>query len=188
MKLNKDQVRKAALVGLCAAGALYYYGVEMLGPLSAKASKAGKACDELRQKIDEARPKINRVAAVEAGDPNAAAAREIYAAMDACIPSSDPIAWFPTRLTGLFRAAGIPKQNYRCNAASASPQFPGYKPSNWSIELPGVDFVTLGKSLAALENQEGLIQITGLQVEATLKEPDKHHAQLTLSTLVKDCP
>ena len=185
MKLNKDQIQKAALVGMVAVGSLYYYSAELLGPLSLREARAGKESAELQQKIDAAKPKIVRAATVEAGDVNAAAAREAYAILQKSIPSGDPIAWFPTRLTEFFRKAGIPKQNFRCNPDPGEPKFPGFKTSCWVIELPGVDFATLGKALASLENQEGLIQITNLLIEASPKEPDRHHAQLIVSTLVK---
>jgi len=185
MKLNKDQIQKAALVGMVGVGCLYYYTSELLGPLSLRADRATKEAAELETKINEAKPKISHVAAVEAGDPNAAAARSAYTVMQAQIPTGEPVAWFPTRLTEFFRKAGIPKQNFRCNPDPAEPQFPGFKASCWMIELPGVNFATLGKALAALENQEGLIEITNLQIEAALKDPDRHHAQLTVTTLVK---
>lgn len=185
MKFNKDQVQKAVLLGMIGAGFIYYYCSEMLGPLSLRATRAASESADLEKKIGDAKPKIAHIAAVEAGDANAAAARQAYAAMQVGIPSGEPIAWFPTRLTEFFRKQGIPKQNFRCNPDPALPQFPGFKPSCWTIELPGVDFTTLGKALAALENQEGLIQITALQIEASPKEPDRHHAQLTVTTLVK---
>jgi len=185
MKFNKDQIQRAVLLGMVSVGCLYYYSAEMLGPLSLRADRATKETGELEKKINEAKPKIAHSAAVEAGDVNAAAAREAYAVMQSSIPSSDPIAWFPTRLTEFFIKAGISKQNFRCNPDPAEPKFPGFKTSCWMIELPGVDFATLGKALAALENQEGLIQITNLQIEAAVKEPDRHHAQLTVTTLVK---
>jgi hypothetical protein len=185
MKFNKDQVQKAALVGMVAVGCLYYYCAQLLGPLSLRATRAASETADLEKKISAAKPKIAHAAAIEAGDPNAPAARQAYAAMTAHIPTGEPIAWFPTRLTEFFRKEGIPKQNFRCNPDLALQQFPGFKTSCWMIELPGVDFATLGKALAALENQEGLIQIVNLQIEASSKEPDRHHAQLVVTTLVK---
>lgn len=185
MKINKDQVQKAVLVGMVAASCLYYYSAEMLGPLTVRDATATKDIGELETKINAAKPKIARTAAMEAGDVNAAVARDAYTVMQAGIPSGEPIAWFPTRLTEFFRKVGIPKQNFRCNLDPAEPKFPGFKTSSWMIELPGVDFATLGRAVAALENQEGLLQITNLQMEASAKEPDRHHAQLTVSTLVK---
>jgi hypothetical protein len=185
MKLNKDQIQKAGLVGMAAAGFFYYYAVEMLGPLSVSAARAVNETAGFQKKINEAKPKIAHAAAVEVGDPNSAVAREVYEILKKSIPSGEPIAWFPTRLTGFFRKAGIQKQNFRCNPDPVEPSFPGYKTSSWVIEIPGVNFATLGKALAALENQEGLIQITNLQIEANRKEPDRHHAQISVSTLVK---
>jgi len=185
MKLTKEQIQKAVLVGMLGIGGLYYYAFEMLGPLADRETKANKEIAGLEPKIKEAKSKIARTKAIEAGDINAENARQMYALMKTRIPDSQPVAWLPTRLSEFFKREGIPKQSFRSNPMPMAQSFPGYKDSSWIIELPGVGFASLGGTVADLENQEGLVQITGLQVDAVGKDPERHPAQLTISTLVK---
>lgn len=185
MKINKDLIQKALLGTMLGVGCLYYYFAELLGPLSTREVKATKEMANLEPQIQKAKTNINRSNAIESGDSNAAAARKAYEVMQAKIPTGDPIAWFPTKLTEFFRRQGIPKQSYRCNPETMEQIFPGYKVSSWVVELPSVDFASLGNSMAELENQEGLIQIENIQIDAAGKEPESHHAQLVISTLVK---
>ena len=186
MKINKDQLQKAFLAGLLACGGLYYYGVEMLQPLSLREVGARKEIASLETKVKEAKSRIARTQAIAAGDVNAAAALHAYEVMRAKIPGGQPVAWFPTRLSETFRQQGIAKQSFRCNPEIGESEIPGYKFSSWSIELAETHFSALGAALARLENQEALVQINTLQINSGNKEPETHHAQLTISTIVKN--
>lgn len=185
MKFQKEQIQKAVLVGMLGVGGLWYYAYEMMGPLAERRTKAEQEIASLEGKIKEAKTQITRGSTIEAGDTNAAAARGIYAAMRAKIPDGQPVAWLPTRLSDFFVRQGIAKPAFHCNIETAGMEFPGYKTSSWTIEIPGVGFATLGAALAGLENQEGLMQITSLQIDAMAKEPESSHAKLLISTLVK---
>ena len=185
MKWTKEQLEKAGLAAMLCAGGLYYYTFEMLAPLEKRETAATKEIAALEPKIRDAKSKITRARAVEAGDTHAAEAQRAYAIMKAKIPGGQPVAWLPTRFTEFFKQHGIGKPIYRANPEPAELNFPGYKGSSWTLELPGVGFAALGVALASLENQEGLMQITNLQIDPIATSPEIHHAQLTLSTLVK---
>ena len=186
MKFSKEQIQKAILAAVFVIGGLCYYALEMVGPLAKREAAAIKEIAALEPKIRDAKSKIARTNSIEAGDPNADAARKAYEVMRVKIPSGQPVAWFPTRLSEFFKKQGISKQNFRCNPEPAEPNFPGYKASSWNIEFPSVGFAPLGVALAGLENQEGLMQITHLQIDATAKDAENHHAQIVISTLVKN--
>ena len=107
--------------------------------------------------------------------------------MKARIPGGQPVAWLPTQFGEFFKQRGIVKPIFRCNPEPLEPDFSGYKLSSWTIELPSVGFAALGWALAGLENQEGLLQVTSLQMDSAVgASPEIHHAQVTFSTLVKN--
>jgi len=185
MKWNKEQLEKVGLATVFCLGGLYYYTFEMLAPLDKRETAATKEIASLEPKIRDAKSKIARVRAVEAGDAHASEAQRVYTIMKAKIPVGQPVAWLPTRFTEFFKQQGIGKPIYRANPEPTELHFPGYKASCWTMELPGVGFAALGAALASLENQEGLMQITNLQIDPIATSPEIHHAQLTISTLVK---
>ncbi len=186
MKFTKEQIQKAVLIVILIAGGLWYYAFEMLGPLGKREAATIKEIATLEPKLREAKSKIVRTNAIEAGDAHAAEAQRIYAVMRAEIPNGQPVAWLPTRFAEFFKQQGIGKPLFRCNPDPAESDFPGYKISSWTLEFPSVGFVALGMALAGLENQEGLMQVTNLQIDSVLANPEVRHAQITISTLVKN--
>lgn len=185
MKLNKENIQKAVLAGILVAGGLCFYFFEVMAPLAVKEKALAGDIARLEGKIKEARTKIAQTRAIESSDIYAELARKTYEVMQAKIPSGQPVAWLPTRLGEFLKRQGIAKQGFRMNTATGDPGLPGYQLSSWTIDFPGINFGLFGKSVAALENQEGLIQITALQVDATAKEPELSRAQITFSTFVK---
>jgi len=186
MKFTKEQIQKAVLATLLCGGGLYYYTFEMIGPLAKREAAAIKEIATLEPQIKAAKSKIIHTNAIEAGDAHAAEAKRAYAVMKVKIPGGQPVAWLPTRFAEFFKQQGITKPTFRCNPEPNEADFPGYKGSSWTIDLPGVGFAALGEALAGLENQEGLMQITNLQIDsAVTTDAEIHHAQFTITTLVK---
>jgi len=185
MKLTKEQIQKAVLAVMLCGGGLYYYSAEMLEPLTKREAAAVKEIATLEPQIKDARSKIAHANAVAAGDTHAVEAQRAYAVMKAKIPGGQPVAWLPTRFTEFFKQQGIGKPLFRSNPEPGEADFPGYKVSSWTLEFPNVGFAALGGALAELENQEGLMQITSLQIDTLATNLEVHHAQLTISTLVK---
>lgn len=185
MKLNKEQIQKVALGVLLAVGGLFGYFSQMLGPLSVREMKAQKEIAALEPKIAKAKSQIARTRAVETGDPHAEEANRVQAVMREKIPDAPPVAWFPTRMENFLKQHGIAKPVFHAASERKNPGFQGFDEIDWPIELPQTGFAALGRALAALENHEGLMQITGLQIKPATKDPEVHYAQITVSTLVK---
>ncbi|MCX6966799.1 MAG: hypothetical protein NTZ46_03300 [Verrucomicrobia bacterium] len=185
MKLSKEQIQKGVLVTMLSVGGLYYYTFEMLKPLAKREAAALAEITALGPKIKEAKSKIVRINAIQAGDENAAEAQRVYALMKAKIPDGQPVAWIPTRFAEFFKKQGVGKPIFRCNPEPTDADFPGYKLSSWTVDLPSVGIALFGEALAGLENQEGLMQITSLQIDSVAADPRIRHAQFTISTLVK---
>ena len=185
MKWNKEQIQKAVLGAMLCVGGVYYYTCEMLGPLAKRETAAIQEIARLEPLIKDAKSKITRANAIEAGDTHAKEAQRIYAVMQTKIPKGHYEAWLPTRFTEFFKQQGIGKPIFHSNPDPGEAEFPGYKATSWSLDFPGVRFAALGSALAGLENQEGLMQITNLLVDQPATNPEVHHAQLTFSTLVK---
>ena len=186
MKINKEQLQKIFLISLLAIGGLYCYFDMLLGPLARQEEAALKRIEELQPKIMEAKKQLNRTHSIEEGDQNVGRARQIMEVIKASIPEGASVAWFPSRLSDFFSRQGIKKPLYRLNSETPDADLPGYKDSFWSIEIPKIQFAALAIAIAGLENQEGLLQIRNLQIEATPIDVQFQRAQLTISTLVKE--
>ena len=53
------------------------------------------------------------------------------------------------------------------------------------MDLPKVDFVTFGQAVAALENDEPLLDISAIQIDASRDDVEAQHVFLTVNNLVK---
>ena len=63
---------------------------------------------------------------------------------------------------------------------------PGFRRLFWTIDVPKVEFVPLGIAIAALENDQPLLEITNLQIEQSKDNVQFQHATLTVATIVKN--
>ena len=185
MKLNKENGQKMFLAAILLGGGLYYYSTELLGPLGAQEKAMLKETPALEENLKQARIQINRTRNVEIGDTNAVDARVCLEVLKTTIPEGSSLAWLPQRFSEWAKRQELTKPAFRFNAEALDPGIPGYKNSFWTIEIPKVQFLSLAVAIAALENQEGLLQITGVQVVTPLSEDSAQHAQLNLTTLVK---
>jgi hypothetical protein len=186
MNINKEKVEKIALFVLIGAIGLFIYFDLLLGPLSNREAAAATAIASLEPQVRDAKSQLKRTQSLEVGDSNGAAAQKILRVMKASIPEGAPVAWFPQRLSDFFKRQGVAKMTCRFSSETMEPDLPGYKSSNWIIDLPRIEFVPLVIALAGLENQEGLSQITNVKIEA-LPPPGVQYqvAQVSLSTIVK---
>lgn len=182
MKLAKDELQKLALSTLLFIGLLYCYFSMMLGPLNARERQTRKSIAELSPQIEEAKKQIKRTATIETQTP---ATLETLEQIKGMIPEGAPVAWFPPRMTEFFKRQGIEKCAARLSGEIPGTDIPGFRRLVWSIDLPKVEFVPLAIALAGLENEEPLLEITNLQVEANGTDPQFQHAVLTVHTIVK---
>lgn len=183
--MKKDQIQKFVLIALVAGGGVYCYFDYLLTPLAKREAAARSQIAKLEPLIKDAQSRIKRTRSIEASDPHAAAAGAIFDAMDHSIPSEAAVAWLPQRLTDRLKKHGIEKCVFRQVDEKPDTQLPRYKLSSWRVDVPAVDFNQLGSAIAALENEEGLMQFTQINIEATPLDPRLQRAAFSLRTLVK---
>ena len=182
MKLGKDEIQKLALSALLLAGLLYCYFALMLAPLSASEVKAKKEMAALEPQIAEAKKQLQKTAQIEKQAP---ASQALLADMKSRFPEGAPIAWFPPRVADFFKRQGIDRAMTHYNSESPEKDLPGFRRMIWAVDLPKVEFVSLGAALAALENEEPLLQVTNVTVETNKDEPQYQQATLVVAMIVK---
>jgi hypothetical protein len=183
MTLNKDNIQKIILGAMMGGGLLYAYFNFLLGPLNTSEAAALREIKKLEPDISGARAQIKRTKSIEAGDPNAAAAAEVWVLMNQRIPKGATVAWVPQKLSDFFKRSKIEKANFKLNSEALDNDLPGYKASFWSIEIPKVDYVKLGNAIEALENEEGLLQVQAVDIDSQAGEILEQRAQVTISIL-----
>jgi hypothetical protein len=103
----------------------------------------------------------------------------------AMIPEGSPVAWFPTRMTDFFKKQGIDKASTRMTGEIAEKELPGFRKISWGVDLPKVEYVPFAQAVAALENEEPLLEINALQIDSSRDDVEMQHAFITVNNLVK---
>ncbi|MEA3187649.1 MAG: hypothetical protein QOD99_1479 [Chthoniobacter sp.] len=182
MKLGKEEIKKITLSLMVLTGVLYCYTTMLLGPLARSEAASQGKIKTIEPQIAEAKKQLQKTSAVEARAPVAAAALE---EIKASIPEGAPVAWFPPRITEFFKRAGIEKTQARFVKEETEKELTGFRKMIWNIEVPRAEFGVLGAAIAALENEEPLLEVTTVTVDALKDEPQFQHATLIVSTLGK---
>ena len=182
MKLGKDEIQKMILGGLLAVGVVYGYFNLLLWPLQARQVATQNSINALQPEISKAKAEVIKVKAVEELAPSA---RATVAQVNAMIPEGSPVAWFPPRLAEFFKWRGVDRTNARMSSELAEKELPGFRRLSWGVDLPKVEFIAFAAALAQLENEEPLMEITSLQLEAGQEEVAAQRAMLTVNNLVK---
>jgi hypothetical protein len=183
MKLSKDQVQKIALSSMGFFVLLYVYFSFFLGPLNKSRDSMLIAIDDLQRKMASSKTDIIKASNLER---QAGAATTRFAALNALSPEGAPIAWFPPRMKAFFANLEIDKASARLENSGAykDPELSGWMKYNWLIELPQADFATLGKAIAALENNEPLLSITRISLRALPNDPQYQQVSLSTTTAI----
>lgn len=182
MKLGKEEIEKIAISVILLIAFLYAYFYLLLAPLDQREIAAKKEKENLAPQIAKAKNFLSDVKALEEKAP---AAAETLDQIKSFIPDGAPVAWFPPRIAEFFKRQGIGKFTARVSGELADKDLSGFKKLIWNIDVPSVGIVPLGIALAALENENPLWEITGLQIEATKENPEFQSARLVISTIVK---
>jgi len=182
MKLDKEEIQKIVLGGLLLIGVVYSYFDLLLGPLTKRAETTEIAVNALGPEIVNAKGQIAKTQQLEKDTPNLLLPMRQAEAM---IPEGAPVAWFPTRMTEFFKKEGIDRASTRMTGELAEKELPGFRKISWGVDLPKVEFVNFGQAVAALENEEPLLEITALQIDASRDDVEAQHAFLTVNNLVK---
>ena len=181
MKLEQEQIKKIFLSVLLLIALLYCYFTFLLGPVQQGEKTANNGIAAVIPQITDAKKQISRTAALETQAPDAIA---FLNNLRDTIPDGEPIAWFPPKMSDFFKSHGIEKCTTHM-LSEADDAMPGFKKLVWTIDLPKVDFVPLGIAISSLENEEPLLTIVNVSIDATREDAQYQHATLTVTTLVK---
>ena len=183
-KLNKDQIQKIFLSSLLMIGLIYCYFNFLIADLNKQDHNNATSIESLDAELGKARSAVKRSSSVQ---QQAVAAEETLAQVNDMIPEGAPIAWFPPRMNAFFarhtlkgvvvRSGGIDQAN--------DTTLKDFKNANWTVDVPQVGAGTLGITLAGLENEEKLLEITRLQVSTLADAPEKQHVSMNILTLLK---
>ena len=182
MKLTKDQIQKTTLGAMLFVGVTYSYFQFLLGPLSAGRETAKREAAELTPKIAAARAQIAKTKGIEDKAP---ASKLVLDQVQGMIPQGSPIAWVPTALAELFKRQGIEKSSARMSGEPAEKELTGFGRYAWAVEVPSVEFITFGKALAALENDEPLMEVQTVEIVAGRNDVQFQHVSVTLNNIVR---
>jgi hypothetical protein len=181
MKLNKDQKQKLLLGAMIVIGVVYAYFEFLLGPLRTAEQAAVHGMNELEPKIGKANAQIAKVANLRAKQPDAS---RYMAQIKSMIPEGSPIAWFPPRLVDFFKRHGVDKVAARLNSENVEKDLTGFRRLNWGVDVPHANFVTFAAALAALENEEPLIEVQTFEAEAGREDVSVQRISVILNHLI----
>jgi hypothetical protein len=182
MKLGREEIQKIVLGGLIVFGVVYSYFNLLLGPLSKRRDAVHKSVTALGPEIAAAKAQIKRTQELEQSAPARMATTKQVIAM---IPEGSPVAWFPPRVGDFFKKQGVDKSSTKLNTEIFDKEMVGFRRMSWGIDLPKVEFVPFATAVAALENEEPLLEINSLQIDASRDDVETQHALLTVSNIVK---
>jgi hypothetical protein len=181
MKLNEDQIKKIGLSLAVLAVLLYGYFAYLLGPLEKRVQDATSGIGATEPAIADAQKQIAKTAELEKQAPEATA---FLNNLKNSMPDGAPIAWFPPKMADFFKKHGIDKCTTRM-MSEAQDTMPGFKKITWSVDVPRAEFVPLGVAISNLENDEPLLNILDVSIDAAREDAQYQHATLILTTLVK---
>jgi len=182
MKLGKEEIQKIVLGVLLFFGLIYSYFDLLLGPLSKRADITQRSAIGLVPQIQNSAAQVQKAKDMESDSANATL---IMRQVEAMIPDGSPVAWFPTRMSEFFKKQGIDRVSTRMTGDVADKEIPRFRRIAWGVDLPKVDFATFGQAIAALENNEPLLDISALQIDASRDDVEAQHVFLTVNNLVK---
>ncbi len=181
-KLGKEEIQKIVLGVILAIVVIVGYFMVLLGPLQIRQLRTRETINGLKPKIDEARAQIKKTAEMEQSAPKATL---VMKNLTALIPDGAPVAWFPTQVEDFFKREGVDKTVTHMMSETTEKELTGFRKISWGIDVPKADFVQFGQALANFENDELLVEIAGLQMEATHEDPEAQHVTLTVYNIAK---
>jgi hypothetical protein len=182
MKFGKEEIQKMVLGGMVFAGVTVAYFTLLLGPLGDSVRLTQGEMSELRPKLDAAKKQIKQASEKEKSAPKSTL---VLKELTALIPEGSPVAWFPTQVGDFFKREGIDKAATHMNGEAPDASLPGFRRIVWGVDIPRVEFVSLGQSLADFENEQLLTEISNLQIESMRDDVESLRVTLTLNNIVK---
>lgn len=183
-KLSKDQIQKLALGAIGFIAIVYVYFSFFLGPLTKSRATMEATIADLQEKVGSSQTTLQRTAKLER---DAGSATERFARLDQLSPAGSPLAWFPPRIKAFFADHQIDRAVARLGG-SAPPkdaELENWETHTWLIDLPQVEYHTLGKAIAALENAEPLLAIVKLNFSVVAQDPQFQHVDLIAQHVIE---
>jgi hypothetical protein len=182
-KLSPEQIKKLSLSVMGFIVLLYVYFNYFLGPLNKSRAEAQKAIVDRQHKLETSKTELQKATTLER---TAKAATSRFAALKALGPEGAPIAWFPPRVKSFFLDQHIDKAVARLenNSTFKEPELANWSKYNWIIELPQVDYASLGKAVADLENTEPLLFVTRISIHPTIDDPQFQQVAVSATTVI----
>ncbi len=182
MKLGKDEIQKLVLGGLLLVGVVYSYFDLLLFPLKKRQEATLKSTVALGPEIQNAQAQIKKTQDLERTVPEKMV---VLRQVDAMIPEGSPVAWFPTKVGDFFRRQGIEKATTKINSETPEKDLPGFRRLAWGIDLPKVAYGQFGSAISALENEDPLLEIRTMQIDASRDDAETQRSTITVNNLVK---
>ncbi len=179
---SQDTIQRLVLGTLLVVILVAAFTVFLVGPTRRRAERDAREKVEIDGRLAKVRKQIQRT-----DELNNELARldADFQKLIAPLPTATPIAWFPPKMRAFFAHHGIEGCDTRPDRTSEI--FEDVARLSWSIDLPGVDFLRLGRAIEELENSEPLLEITGVLVEAepAPKPVEIQRANLRLRTIMR---
>ncbi len=183
MKFSKDQVQKIILSVILLIMLIVAYYSFLLKPLGIKSQAARLETDALATRVRDADRQINKTNQLR---QEAAAASETLAYFVQNIPDGSPIAWFPLRMSSFFKRYNLENPAIRqLGTSPAGESLPHWSRLSWAIDIPNASFIDAGNAIAALENQELLMDVSKLNITVQDEDPEKQKLSLETNILLK---
>jgi hypothetical protein len=182
MKLAKEEIQKLVLGGLMCVGVVYSYFDMLLFPLKKYQASTKKSSEALVPEMQKAQAQIKLTQDLE---KTLAQRSIVLRQVDDMIPEGSPVAWFPTKVGDFFKRQGIEKATTKLNSEAPEKEMPGFRRMAWGIDLPKIDYAQFGGAVAALENDDPLLEIRAMQIDASRDDAETQRTTLTVNNLVK---
>ena len=140
--------------------------------------------NDRQTKLTSSETDMSKAATLEQQAKNATAR---FAALKALNAEGAPIAWFPPRMKAFFANRQIDKAGARLENSTGFKQTEliNWMKYTWKIDLPAVDYSSLGKAIADLENAEPLLSITRISIKALPDQPQFQQVDLIASNVIE---
>jgi hypothetical protein len=183
-RLSKDEIKKCVLSLLGLIALLYCYSAFLLRPLNQAQARMITATADCEKKLAEGNKTLQEVAQLEKTAGNSIARST---AIEELTPAGAPVAWFPALMKSFFAADQIEIGHVRLLSTTALKQseLATYSKMDWIIDIPHTDFLLLGLSIARLENERVLSNITGVEIHAVQDKPEFQSVTLGIAMILK---
>lgn len=173
------------LIGGALLGAAWWFHSHFLVPLQQREVGCLQKLAEVRQRIGEAKARIDEIGKQESAT---ASARDLLDSLKGNFPKEPTVVWLPLRLKTHLRGAGITEVGIRVNSALPEPGAPGFERSFWNLNIPRQEGMqTMNGLLLALkeiERQESFVRILDLSFVADSAPPHWPAGGLNVTALV----